>query len=148
MAQKDKRTEKQLALAISATLSGVTPSTGNVIDMDGFDAVTFAFATGAVTDAGTVDGFTIKLQHSDTTAGADFADVTVATDQLGANLAVTADGDDTVPVGMIGYVGAKRYVRCVATGTTGTNAVLNGVAIKECSRYEPPAETAANIAAT
>lgn len=148
MAQEDKRTEKQLALAISATLSGTTPSAGNIIDMDGFEAVTFCFATGAVTDAGDAAGFTIKLQHSDSTAAADFADVTVATDQLGANLQVTSDTDDGVPVGMIGYVGSKRYVRAVATGTSGTNAVLNGVAVKECARYEPPAETAANIAAT
>lgn len=148
MAQEDKRSEKQLALAISATLSGVTPSAGNIVDMDGFEAVTFCFATGAVTDAGDANGFTIKLQHSDTTAASDFADVTVASDQLGANLTVTSNDADNVPVGMIGYVGNKRYVRCVVTGTTGTNAVINGVAVKECARYEPPAVTAANIAAT
>ena len=147
MAQEDKRTEKQLALAISATLSGTTASNGNVVDMDGFEAVTFCFATGTVTAAGTA-GFTIKLQHSDTVVGTDFADVTLASDQLGANLTVTSNDDDNVPVGMIGYVGNKRYVRCVATGTTNTNAVINGVAVKECARYEPPVTVAANIAAT
>jgi hypothetical protein len=72
----------------------------------------------------------------------------VATDQLGPNLAVTSDTDDDVPVGKIGYIGTKRYVRCVATGTTGTDAVINGIAIKEAARYEPVVAKAANIAAT
>jgi hypothetical protein len=43
---------------------------------------------------------------------------------------VTADGDDDKMIGSIGYRGSKRYVRLVATGTTGTNAVVNCHAIK------------------
>jgi hypothetical protein len=47
-----------------------------------------------------------------------------------ATMTVTADGDDDKMIGSIGYRGSKRYVRLVATGTTGTNAVVNCHAIK------------------
>ena len=148
MANMDKLTEKQVAHGVSATLSGTTPATGNIVDMDGFDSLTYALQTGAVTDAGTSAGFTMKLQHSETTTGADFADC-VAADMVGGvlTLAVTDDADDSVAVGMLGYIGTKRYVRAVVTGTTGTDAVVNAVAIKECGRYAPVAQAAANIAA-
>lgn len=149
MANKDKLTEKQVAHGLSATLSGTTPANGNIIDLSGFDAVTLAIQTGAVTDAGAAAGFSVKLQHSDTTAGADFADCVAADMVNGAlTVSVTDDDDDSVAVGMLGYIGIKRYVRLVATGTTGTNAVVNAVAIKECGRYAPVVAAAANIAAT
>jgi hypothetical protein len=149
MANKDKMTEKQIAHGISATLSGATPATGNIVDMSGFNAVTFAVQTGAVTDAGAAAGFSIKLQHSATTADADFADCATA-DMVGgtASLSVTSDSDDNVAVGMLGYIGIKRYVRAVATGTTGTNAVVNAVAVKECGHYAPSDQAATNVAAT
>jgi hypothetical protein len=117
--------------------------------MSGFDAMTVAIQTGAVTDAGAAAGFSAKLQHSDTTADADFADC-VAADMVGGALtvSVTSDDDDSVAVGMLGYIGIKRYVRLVATGTTGTDAVINALAIKECGRYAPVDQAAANITAT
>jgi len=123
-----------------------TPAEGNVVDLLGYDAVTFAFITGTVTDAGDANGFTIKLQESDTTADADFTDVASA-DHTGT-LSVTDDTDDTVAVGQIGYTGTKRYLRAVATGTAGTDAVISGIAILGRPNYGPAAATADNIAAT
>lgn len=149
MASEDKKSGKAIATGIVATLSGATPAAGNIVDLAGFEAATLALMTGAVTDAGAAAGFTVKIQHSDTTAASDFEDCVAAEVIGGPTLSVTSDTDDSVPVGILGYVGNKRYVRCVATGTTGTDAVINGVWVLECARFQPvPDETAANIAAT
>lgn len=146
MALYDLKSDLTIAVAVNATLSGTTPAAGNIVDLQGYAAVVFSFITGTVTDAGAAAGFTIKLQESDTTAAADFTDVATA-DHTGT-LAVTDDTDDVAPVGMIGYTGQKRYVRAVATGTSGTNAVLSGVAILGKADYGPADDVAANIAAT
>ena len=60
------------------TLSGVMPNNSALIDRRGYSSVTVYLATDAVTDAGTAAGFTMKLQHSDTTLGTDFVDVPAA----------------------------------------------------------------------
>jgi hypothetical protein len=145
MAIHDIKSDISIATGISATLSGVTPAAGNIVDTQGFGGVSFAFQTGVVTDAGTAAGFTIKLQESATTADADFTDV--ATGEHTGTLTVTSDTDDGVAVGQIGYVGIKRYVRCVVTGTTGTNAVITGIALLGFHDYAPGG-VEANIAAT
>lgn len=126
MAKFDERNNAEYGLALSATLSGTTPSEGGVIDMQGWEACTMSVATGTVTDAGTASGFGFEVQESDTTADADFTAVADA-DLVGleSDLTVTDDADDNVIVGSIGYVGGKRYVRIVATGTTGTNAYVS-----------------------
>lgn len=146
MALYDLKSDLTIAVGVNATLSGATPAAGNIVDLQGYAACAFAFFTGAVTDAGTTAGFTIKLQESDTTADSDFGDVATA-DHTGT-LTVTSDDDDTVPVGLIGYTGQKRYVRAVVTGTTGTNAVISGVAVLGKADYGPADDVAANIAAT
>ena len=110
------------------TLSGTTPNGSQAIDRRGYDALTAYLETGTVTVAGTA-GFTMKLQHSDTLVGSDFADVPTA--QLipnsagGTTITVTADADDTILANGIGYNGIKRYVRALITGTTNTNAVVH-----------------------
>lgn len=150
MANVDMKNNTAIAKAIQATLSGTTPSKGNIVDTLGYAAVTFAFMTGTVTDAGTASGFSFEIQHSDTTADADFAAVSdtylVGTE---AALTVTSDSADGVPVGVIGYVGGKRYVRCVVTGTNGTDAVINGIVVLQRPHVGPVADnTADNISAT
>lgn len=125
-----------------ATLSGTTPSTGNICDLRGFDAAALVVQTGTVTDAGATAGFTVKVQESDTTVDGDFTDVS------GATLSVTDDADDDQAVGVIGYTGSKRYVRCVSTGTTGTNATVSTQWIKFCAHRTPSGAADANVAAT
>lgn len=149
MSKFDMKSNTQIAKAIQATLSGTTPSKGNIIDLTGFEACTFAFFTGTVTDAGTASGFATEIQESDTTVDGAFTAVADA-DLVGLEsaLTVTSDAADGVPVGTIGYVGNKKYVRAVVTGTTLTDAVINGVAILQKALINPPATTQANIAAT
>lgn len=145
----DMRSETTTAFGISATLSGTTPATGNIVDLTDYQAATFLYQTGAVTDAGDASGFSVEVQESDTTADADFTAVADA-DLIGteASLDVTADGTDSVAVGSIGYIGSKQYVRVVVTGTTGTDAVVNGVWALQKPRYAPKGDAAANVAAT
>lgn len=101
------------------TLNGATSVASSLVDMQGFSALDVALLTGTISDAGTASGFTMKLQHSDTTVAGDFTDVAAADAVNGAvSVTVTADTDDDKIVGRLGYVGGKRYVRVVATGTT------------------------------
>ena len=117
--------------------------------MADYQSATFALITGTVTDAGATAGITFVVQESDTTAGSDFAAVADA-DLLGteAGLAITLDTLDGVAIGTIGYRGTKRYLRVVATGTTGTDAAIAGVWVLQKPRYSPKGDAAGNITAT
>lgn len=132
MAKFDNRNGAEHGLALSATLSGTTAAAGDWIDMQGWEALNFSVSTGTVTDAGTTSGFSFEVQESDTTAAADATAVADA-DLIGAesDLTVTDDDADDTFVGTIGYRGGKRYVRIVATGTTGTNAAVTVHARKD-----------------
>ena len=149
MAVFDTRNNAEYGMGLSATLSGTTPAAGDWIDMQGWQSLTFTVGTGTVTDAGTASGFSFEVQESDTTAAADATAVADA-DLIGteAALTVTADTDDNKMIGSIGYRGSKRYVRLVATGTTGTNAVVNCHAIKMKGSNMGSASIDAGTAAT
>lgn len=149
MYKQDMRSITTTAFGVSATLSGVTPAAGNIVNVEDFTAATFLYQTGAVTDAGGAGGFTVEVQESDTTADSDFT--AVADDDLvgaEADLAVTDDGTDSVAIGSLGYIGTKKYVRVVVTGTTGSDATVNGVWALQKPRYAPTGDAAGNIAAT
>lgn len=149
MAQFDMRNNAEFGLGLSATLSGTTPAAGSWIDMQGWEALTFSVSTGTVTDAGTSSGFSFEVQESDTTAAADATAVADA-DLIGLEsaLTVTADTDDDKLIGSIGYVGGKRYVRIVATGTTGTNAAVTVHARKDKGAVMATATIDSGTAAT
>lgn len=119
---RDGLSNTQIVRAANQTLSGTTANNSQAFDMRGFGSAAFDLHTATVTDAGAADGFTMKLQHSDTLAAADFVDVPAA-EFIGTAPVVDDDGDDNIVAGGLGYVGAKRYVRAVLTGTSGTNAV-------------------------
>jgi hypothetical protein len=137
MASFDIISDLNLTRGANQTLSGVTPNNSALIDMQGWEAMTVYLETGVVTDAGTVDGFSMKLQHSDSTATGTFVDCT-ADEVIGANVSVLEDTDDTIIAGGIGYSGNKRYVRAVFTGTTGTNAVVHILALRGRSTTTRP----------
>jgi len=121
----------EYAIALSATLSGVTPAAGGAIDMQGWEGLTFTVSTGTVTDAGTVSGFSFEVQESDAQDSGYTAVADADLIGLESALTVTDDTDDNVLVGSIGYRGEKRYVRVVATGTTGTDAAVTVHARKD-----------------
>lgn len=149
MAQFDMRNNAEFGLGLSATLSGTTAAAGDWIDMQGWEALTFSVSTGTVADAGTSSGFSFEVQESDTTAAVDATAVADA-DLVGLEsaLTVTADDDDNKLIGSIGYVGGKRYVRIVATGTTGTDAAVTVHARKDKGAVMATATIDAGTAAT
>jgi hypothetical protein len=135
------------------TLSGTTPNNSALIDMRGWEGLTVLVDTGTVTDAGTAAGFTMKLQHSNTTVTGDFVDVTAA-DLLPAGgtttVTVTTDAANNLLAGAIGYTGNLRYVRAVFTGTSGTNATVQPVFVRgrPSSTSQPVTAIGATTAAT
>jgi hypothetical protein len=134
------------------TLSGVTPNNSALIDRRDYSSLTVYLATDAVTDAGAAAGFTMKLQHSDTTVGTDFVDVPAAGLVAGLSgattVSVTLDTADNLIAGGVGYVGGKRYVRGVVTGTTDTNAIVNVLAVLGKPHRAPATIVGATTAAT
>lgn len=132
MAKFDMRNNAEYGVALSDTLSSTAASAGDWMDMQGWDALTFSVSTGTVTDAGTASGFSFEVQESDTTDASD-AEAVADADLIGteAALTVTDDTADDAFIGTIGYRGGKRYVRIVATGTTGTDAAVTVHARKD-----------------
>lgn len=134
------------------TLSGTTPNASALIDRRGFSSLAVYLETGTVTDAGTASGFTMKLQHSDTTAAADFVDVDnsdLIPNSLGnRTVTVTADSDDDILANGVGYVGNKRYVRMLVTGTTGTNAEVQMLGVLGNPATAPTTSVGSTTAAT
>jgi hypothetical protein len=134
------------------TLSGVTPNNSALIDRRGFDALTVYLETGTVTDAGDANGFTMKLQHSDSTAAGTFVDVPAAGLVAGSTglttVQVVTDAANGIVAGAVGYVGGLRYVRAVFTGTTGTNATVQILAIMGKPHRAPATTVGATTAAT
>jgi hypothetical protein len=145
---RDGLNNLQVVKGAPQTLAGVTPNNSAAFDVRGFSTATFDLHTGVVTDAGTAAGFTMKLQHSDTLVGADFADV--ASDEIlgGPNVTVTLDTADNVIAGSVGYLGNKRYVRAVFTGTTGTDAIVSVVGNMGKPHRAPVTRVGATVATT
>ena len=143
---RDGLSNTQIRRGANQTLSGTTANNSRAFDVRGFSTATFDLHTGAVTVAGT-GGFTMKLQHSDTLAAADFVDVP-ALQVIGTPPVVDDNGDDNIIAGGLGYVGAKRYVRAVLTGTTNTNAVAFVVASLGKPHRAPVARVGASLATT
>lgn len=149
MAKFDMRNNAEYGVALSATLSGTTPAAGAWIDMQGWEALTFSVSTGTVTDAGTASGFAFEVQEGDDTTSAGATAVADA-DLIGLEsaLTVTDDAADNTFVGTVGYRGEKRYVRVVATGTTGTDAAVTVHARKDKGAVMGSATIDAGTAAT
>jgi hypothetical protein len=131
------------------TLSGVTPNASAWLDTLGFSSAALELLTDAVTDAGAAGGFTCTMQHSDTTAAADAADVVAADTTNGTiSVTITADGDDNIVKGVVGYNGSKRYIRFNTIGTTGTDAVIRTLGRMAKPAQAPTTYVGASVAAT
>lgn len=155
MAKFDLISDVTEILGAVQTLSGTTPNNSALFDTRGYGSINVALLTGTVTDAGTAAGFTMKLQESDTVVGTDFTDVAAA-DILTARgvnattVTVTTDAANNLIAGVLGYVGNKRYVRAVFTGTAGTNATVQvkGLLGHPSSASAPVAAIGATTAST
>jgi hypothetical protein len=107
-----------LSVGEAAGAANTTALTSEIVDMSGFDTVTFIALTGDVT-SGCVLG--LNIEHGDVAAGSDMADTTI-------NAAFTAgasDADSKILAVEL-HKPTKRYARAVLTRTT-QNAVVGGI---------------------
>ncbi len=111
-----------------------TALVSQIIDRQGYDAVTFVIATGTLSDADAT--FTVLLEEGDNSALSDNAAVADAdmisqtsgtAPETAASFTFTHDDQ----VRKLGYIGAKRYVRLTITpsGNNSGSAPLCAVAL-------------------
>ena len=131
---RDMTSGVQLKRAISpVSVADTTAQVSQIIDRQGYQALTFLIATGAIADADAT--FTVLVEHGNDSGLSDAA--AVADDMLLSQLAGTAPEtaaafqfDDDNEVRKIGYVGDKRYVRPTITPVaTASAALLAAVAL-------------------
>ncbi len=96
--------------------------TGNIIDMQGCNALEFLFQVGAYTD-----GSVTPLIEEGDDSGLSDASAVSDTDLLGteAGAVLSAAG-----VSKIGYIGGKRYVRATAVTAAGSTLSVGCTAVK------------------
>jgi hypothetical protein len=119
----------KLKIAIALTpraIASDTTTNGAIIDLRGYDACTFAFMTGVLTDG----DYTVLIQEGD---ASDLSDATAVADAdlsaTEASVSFTADTDDSA-ISKISYIGSKRYVRFnVVSTSTSTGALVGAMAI-------------------
>ena len=116
-------------------LRGISPAAitattaGQIIDMQGYEAVLFVVASGTVTTG----DYTPHLEHGSAANLSDAADVTdadmlpVGTGQEAARIYEDADDDTVVK---LGYRGKLRYVRCNLTEAGTANALMACIALQ------------------
>ena len=108
-------------------LTDSTAAVSEIIDLQGFQSLTFVIATGTLADADAT--FTVLLEEGDEANLSDAA--AVADEDMVGNEALAsftfADDDETRK---LGYLGHKRYVRLTITPANNTgNAPISAVAI-------------------
>lgn len=97
-----------------------TTVTGTGVDLRGFEGCLFEIGSGAIAGTGSQNVYTPEIQESDseTTGFTAVADA----DLIGTETAAVHNGGTDNTVKKIGYIGKKRYVRCVLTTTNFTTA--------------------------
>jgi hypothetical protein len=115
------------AISPAAAVADNTPFVSQIIDMQGYEAMEFVLAPGALADTDAT--FTVLVEDGDASNLSDAA--AVADDSLlglESEASFTFAGDDTTK--KIGYRGSKRYVRMTVTPANNTgNVFLAAVAL-------------------
>lgn len=109
------------ALSPVAATTDNTAYVSQIIDVQGFDSLTFLIATGSLADADAT--FAVTMDHGDQSNLSDAAAVPAA--QIAGTLALagfTFAADDSTR--KVGYLGDKRYVRLTITPANNTGNVF------------------------
>lgn len=127
---KSKATAAMVYAARTGSANGAT------IDTRDFGSLLFVIQLATVTTADSSNYFTFSLEHSDDSGMSGAVAVTPALGLLGANIVVDESTVDNDKLAMLGYSGAKRYVRLVATETGTASAAFSAVAIQQHAAIE------------
>ena len=117
----------KLTRVINATAAGTSAVNGSVIDMKGYDSVTFVVGFGAITSGAVTS---IKAQQG---AASDLGD---AADLAGTSITVADDDDDQAVMLEINQP-RERYVRVVVSRATQSSEVDFGLALQSKANTEP-----------
>jgi hypothetical protein len=117
---------------------GTTPLVGAIIDRLGFESLTYAIATGALTDANAT--YSVLLEESDA-ANMDGASAVADADLIGTEAAAGFTYANDGVVRKLGYVGNKRYTRLTITpaGADDGDSPIAAVAILGNANNRPVA---------
>ena len=115
---------------LSAAAYTTTQTPANGVDMEGFNSIEFVLSVGVVTNIANSpqpswafklqesdsqsSGFTDVVTVADTVSGSSASPATSPNTSTGVFLTVDDSAEDDA-VYRIGYIGNKRYVRCVGT---------------------------------
>jgi len=124
-------------LKAEIALKGATlkvPTTGEIIDLAGFNGALICVASGIITDG---TGYEFELKEGNQ---ADLSDAAAVADEhiLGSEPSFAAADDDKVK--QFGYIGNKRYIRLdlkTVSGSPSTGGVFLGLAIKGFPLHAP-----------
>lgn len=117
---------------------GTTPLVGAIIDRQGYESLTYAIQTGALTDANAT--YAVLLEESDAAnmdGGNEVADAHLIGTEAAAGFTFANDGVTR----KLGYVGNKRYTRLTVTpaGADSGNSPIAAVAILGNAHTRPVA---------
>ena len=140
---RDGIVSKQIKRVLSPAASPAdnTAQVGQIIDHQGYDAVSYVILTGALPDADAT--FTVLLEEGDASNRSDAAavadaDMVSQTNNTAPETAAsfTFAADDQVR--KLGYIGSKRYSRLTITPAANASAsLLAACAILEKAAHEP-----------
>ena len=125
-----------VAIPPGAAVTDNTPLVGNVIDVLGYDCLTFSILIGSLADADAT--FAVTVEHGNASNLADA--VAVPADQLVGTLPLAGfTFADSYKTRKIGYVGNKRFVRLTVTPANNSGAAyISALAMQCCAHQEPP----------
>ena len=138
---RDSLNQTKVTSAFDYASRTATANGTNIIDMQGYDSCVFVIQLATVTTADGSNLFTFTIQAGDDSGLSDGATVTAATGLLGSNLVVN-DTAQSNKVGLMGYVGGKRYARLVATETGTASAAFSAVAVQGMPHVAPVGDQA------
>jgi hypothetical protein len=135
---KDNFNEINVKRVLSpASVADETAQVGQIIDVKGYNSLTYLIATGSLADADAT--FTVLLEDG---AAADMSDAAAVADAylLGTEALASFIFSDDNKVFKLGYVGNKRYTRLTITpGANASAALLSAVAVLGEAQIQPTA---------
>ena len=109
------------------SVSDNTAQVGQIIDMKGYDSLTYVIAIGSIADADTT--FAVLLEESND-SGMSGATAVADDDLIGTEALAGFQFDDDNETRKLGYKGSKRYTRLTITPANNASAaVLCAVAL-------------------
>ena len=132
--ERDLKSSVSVASAFdSATISSDTTTTGNIIDSQGFESLTFSILPGTITDG----AYTVIIEDGEE---ANLSDAAVVSSELIIGSLPAFDNTESNTAKAFGTVGKKRFSRIsiVSTGTS-SGGVFSATVVKGHAAQRPTA---------